>query len=117
MDTPPNLPLFFSDVDLVDLSVEVCGIKFENPFGLASAPPTTSGPMIRRSFEQGWGFAVTKTFGLDKAKLNIVLFIYDVENIVMKYICLSRIKLQMCRPELSKVQHPVIFTVQAKVHS
>ncbi|XP_026468249.1 dihydropyrimidine dehydrogenase [NADP(+)]-like isoform X2 [Ctenocephalides felis] len=72
MDTPPNLPLFFSDVDLVDLSVEVCGIKFENPFGLASAPPTTSGPMIRRSFEQGWGFAVTKTFGLDKDQVTNV---------------------------------------------
>lgn len=22
--------------------------------------------MIRRAFEQGWGFAVTKTFGMDK---------------------------------------------------
>ena len=37
-----------------------------NPFGLASAPPTTSYPMIRRSFEIGWDFAVVKTFGLDK---------------------------------------------------
>ena len=37
-----------------------------NPFGLASAPPTTSYPMIRRSFELGWDFAVVKTFALDK---------------------------------------------------
>lgn len=37
-----------------------------NPFGLASAPPTTSAAMIRRAFEAGWAFAVTKTFGLDK---------------------------------------------------
>lgn len=37
-----------------------------NPFGLASAPPTTSYPMIRRSFEIGWDFAVVKTFALDK---------------------------------------------------
>ena len=66
MDTPPELPLFYTDVDLVDISVEMCGIKFENPFGLASAPPTTSTAMIRRAFEQGWGFAVTKTFALDK---------------------------------------------------
>lgn len=50
----------------VDISVEMCGVKFENPFGLASAPPTTSGPMCRRAFEQGWGFILTKTFGLDK---------------------------------------------------
>lgn len=37
-----------------------------NPFGLASAPPTTSAAMIRRAFQAGWAFAVTKTFGLDK---------------------------------------------------
>ncbi|XP_053607413.1 dihydropyrimidine dehydrogenase [NADP(+)] isoform X2 [Plodia interpunctella] len=65
-DSPPELPKFHCPIDDVDLSVEVCGIRFENPFGLASAPPTTSTAMIRRAFLQGWGFAVTKTFGLDK---------------------------------------------------
>ncbi|VVC90062.1 unnamed protein product [Leptidea sinapis] len=65
-DAPVELPKFHSPIDDVDLSVEVCGIKFENPFGLASAPPTTSSAMIRRAFQQGWGFCVTKTFGLDK---------------------------------------------------
>lgn len=65
-DTVPELPLFYTNIDLVDLSVEMCGVKFENPFGLASAPPTTSIPMIRRAFEQGWSFALTKTFSLDK---------------------------------------------------
>ncbi|XP_023949076.2 dihydropyrimidine dehydrogenase [NADP(+)] isoform X2 [Bicyclus anynana] len=65
-DSPVELPKFHCPIDEVDLSVEVCGIKFENPFGLASAPPTTSSAMIRRAFEQGWGFVVTKTFGLDK---------------------------------------------------
>lgn len=59
-------PLFVSPIDFVDLSIEICGIKFENPFGLASAPPTTSSAMIRRAFDAGWGFAVTKTFALDK---------------------------------------------------
>ncbi|XP_073259472.1 dihydropyrimidine dehydrogenase [NADP(+)]-like [Porites lutea] len=62
----PSLPKFYSEIDNVDLSVEICGLKFENPFGLASAPPTTSAAMIRRGFEAGWGFAVTKTFALDK---------------------------------------------------
>ena len=62
----PSLPKFFTPIDNVDVSIEVCGIKFPNPFGLASAPPTTSGPMIRRAFESGWGFALTKTFALDK---------------------------------------------------
>uniref|UniRef100_A0A8D8AAX0 Dihydropyrimidine dehydrogenase [NADP(+)] n=2 Tax=Culex pipiens TaxID=7175 RepID=A0A8D8AAX0_CULPI len=65
-DAAPQLPLFYTEIDNVDLSVEVCGVRFENPFGLASAPPTTATAMIRRAFEQGWGFAVTKTFALDK---------------------------------------------------
>ena len=62
----PELPKFYTSIDLVDISVEICGLKFKNPFGLASAPPTTSAPMIRRAFEAGWGFALTKTFALDK---------------------------------------------------
>lgn len=62
----PELPLFYTPVDLVDISVEMAGLKFINPFGLASATPTTSSSMIRRAFEAGWGFALTKTFSLDK---------------------------------------------------
>lgn len=62
----PLLPKFYSPIDEIDISVEICGLKFENPFGLASAPPTTAGAMIRRAFEAGWGFAVTKTFSLYK---------------------------------------------------
>lgn len=62
----PSLPNFFTPIDNVDISVEFCGLKFPNPFGLASAPPTTSSAMIRRAFEAGWGFALTKTFSLDK---------------------------------------------------
>jgi dihydropyrimidine dehydrogenase (NADP+) len=61
----PCLPKFFTPIDQVDISVEMCGLKFPNPFGLASAPPTTSSAMIRRSFEAGWGFALTKTYSLD----------------------------------------------------
>lgn len=62
----PKLPKFYTPIDLVDISVEMCGLKFPNPFGLASAPPTTTSAMIRRGFEAGWGFALTKTFSLDK---------------------------------------------------
>lgn len=62
----PSLPGFHTEIDHVDLSTEICGVKMSNPFGLASAPPTTSYPMIRRSFEVGYDFAVVKTFGLDK---------------------------------------------------
>ncbi|XP_067640028.1 dihydropyrimidine dehydrogenase [NADP(+)] isoform X3 [Eurosta solidaginis] len=81
LDTPAELPLFYTDIDNVDLSVDLVyehtnkatgkkekhTLKFPNPFGLASAPPTTSSAMCRRAFEQGWGFVVTKTFGLDKS--------------------------------------------------
>lgn len=61
----PCLPKFYTPIDTIDISIEMCGLKFPNPFGLASAPPTTSSAMIRRGFEAGWGFALTKTFGLD----------------------------------------------------
>lgn len=61
-----SLPAFCTPVDIVDLSVDLCGLRFKNPFGLASAPPTTSSPMIRRAFEAGWAFALTKTFSLEK---------------------------------------------------
>jgi len=66
VEETPKLPKFYTEIDQVDLSVEVCGIKFPNPYGLASAPPATTCGMIRRGFEAGWGFTVTKTYGLDK---------------------------------------------------
>eukprot|EP00811_Abedinium_folium_P023330 NODE_3288_length_2059_cov_8.715321.p1 GENE.NODE_3288_length_2059_cov_8.715321~~NODE_3288_length_2059_cov_8.715321.p1 ORF type:complete len:590 (+),score=193.30 NODE_3288_length_2059_cov_8.715321:137-1771(+) len=62
----PRLPLFETPIDKVDISIEMAGVKFPNPFGLASAPCSTSAHMIRRAFEAGWGFALTKTFVLDK---------------------------------------------------
>lgn len=52
----PNLPKFYTPIDLVDVSIEFAGMKFVNPFGLASATPATSGDMIRRAFEQGSSF-------------------------------------------------------------
>ncbi|KAJ9459881.1 Dihydropyrimidine dehydrogenase [Diplonema papillatum] len=62
----PVLPRMHTEVDDVDISVDFAGLKFPNPFGLASAPPATTVAMIARGFEAGWGFAVTKTFSLDK---------------------------------------------------
>jgi dihydropyrimidine dehydrogenase (NAD+) subunit PreA len=47
-----------------DLSTIFTGIRFENPFLLASAPPTESESNILRAFESGWGGVVTKTIGL-----------------------------------------------------
>jgi dihydroorotate dehydrogenase len=47
-----------------DLSTTFTGVRFRNPFLLASAPPTESEPNILRAFEAGWGGVVTKTIGL-----------------------------------------------------
>ena len=61
-----QLPGFHCAIDEVDISVDICGLKFPNPLGLASAPPTGTAALCRRAFENGWGFVVTKTYGLDK---------------------------------------------------
>jgi dihydropyrimidine dehydrogenase (NADP+) len=61
------------------------GIKMENPFGLASAPPATSYPMIRRAFEVGYEYVVVKTFVLDKdAIFNVSPRIYKVSGDPLK---------------------------------
>jgi dihydropyrimidine dehydrogenase (NAD+) subunit PreA len=47
-----------------DLSTVCAGIRSPNPFWLASAPPTNSGPQVQRAFDCGWGGAVWKTLGV-----------------------------------------------------
>jgi dihydropyrimidine dehydrogenase (NAD+) subunit PreA len=49
---------------VADLSTTFTGIRFENPFMLASAPPTESDANIMRAFDAGWGGVVTKTIGM-----------------------------------------------------
>jgi len=49
---------------VADLSTVFTGIRFENPFLLASAPPTESESNIMRAYEAGWAGVVTKTIGL-----------------------------------------------------
>src|SRR5258708_17694276 len=46
------------------LATRFTGIEFENPFLLASAPPTESDANIMRAFEAGWGGVVVKTIGM-----------------------------------------------------
>lgn len=45
----------------MNLSIEYLGKRFENPFVLASGPPTANAEMIKRAFEAGWAGAVIKT--------------------------------------------------------
>ena len=54
------------------LAVEFCGLRLKNPFLLASAPPTTTGEMIARAFDQGWAGAVTKSLKLDSLAIEDV---------------------------------------------
>ncbi len=53
---------------MADLSVDILGMRFPNPFMLASAPPTRTAEMIKRAFALGWGGAVTKSIALDPAE-------------------------------------------------
>jgi dihydroorotate dehydrogenase len=46
------------------LATTFTGIAFENPFLLASAPPTESDSNILRAFEAGWAGVVVKTIGM-----------------------------------------------------
>jgi len=58
--------------DYGDLSVELCGVRFENPFVLAAAPPTDELDMVRRAFEMGWAGAVLKTTHVEGAEVDLV---------------------------------------------
>jgi dihydropyrimidine dehydrogenase (NAD+) subunit PreA len=55
----------------VDLSVEYCGLRFENPFVLSSAPPTDSYEMVKRAFEAGWAGAIMKTTSVESYQVDI----------------------------------------------
>jgi dihydropyrimidine dehydrogenase (NAD+) subunit PreA len=55
----------------VDLSVEYCGLRFENPFVLSSAPPTDSYEMVRRAFQAGWAGAIMKTTSVESYQVDI----------------------------------------------
>jgi len=57
----------------MDLSINVNGMKFPNPFLLGSGPPGTNARVIAKSFDAGWGGAVAKTISLECAKVvNVV---------------------------------------------
>jgi dihydropyrimidine dehydrogenase (NAD+) subunit PreA len=55
----------------VDLSVEYCGLRFENPFVLSSAPPTDSYEMVKRAFQAGWAGAIMKTTSVESYQVDI----------------------------------------------
>ena len=54
---------------MASLKTSVLGIDFENPFLLASAPPTALIESIDKAFEMGWGGAVLKTITPDDLEM------------------------------------------------
>ena len=54
---------------MATLKTSILGIEFENPFLLASAPPTASVESIDKAFEMGWGGAVIKTITPDDLEM------------------------------------------------
>ncbi|MFZ4777889.1 MAG: NAD-dependent dihydropyrimidine dehydrogenase subunit PreA [Terrimicrobiaceae bacterium] len=51
------------------LASTVDGIKFPNPFVIASGPPGTNLNVITRAFREGWGGVIAKTVSLDSSKV------------------------------------------------
>ncbi len=54
------------------LSIDFCGVTFENPFCLSSSPVSNHAEMCANAFEAGWGGIVYKTLGLE-SKFKIVM--------------------------------------------
>lgn len=54
---------------MASLKTSILGIEFENPFLLASAPPTALIESIDKAFEMGWGGAVLKTITPDDLEM------------------------------------------------
>jgi len=52
-----------------DLSIDFCGIHFENPVMLSSSPVSNTGEMVGRSFDAGFGGVVYKTIGMGDVKI------------------------------------------------
>jgi dihydropyrimidine dehydrogenase (NAD+) subunit PreA len=50
-----------------DLSIDFCGVRFENPFCLSSSPVSNHAEMCARAFDAGWGGIVYKTLGLESS--------------------------------------------------
>ena len=53
----------------VDLSVTMCGVRFENPFLLSSSPVSNCAEMIERAYERGWSGVCYKTLNSDRVPI------------------------------------------------
>ena len=78
---------------MATLKTSILGIDFENPFLLASAPPTASIESIDRAFEMGWGGAVLKTITPDDLEMTEASPRYATIKEKGKVICFQNIEL------------------------
>jgi dihydropyrimidine dehydrogenase (NAD+) subunit PreA len=69
-ETKDQSPKLYKEPN-VDLSIEFCGVKFENPFILAAAPPTDELEMVRNGFKAGWAGAVLKTTSTEETIVDL----------------------------------------------
>lgn len=57
---------------MTDLRTEFLGFELENPWCVASAPPTATGKLMAKAFDAGWSSAVMKTVGpVEEPILNV----------------------------------------------
>ena len=78
---------------MATLKTSILGIEFENPFLLASAPPTASVESIDKAFEMGWGGAVLKTITPDDLEMIEASPRYATIKEKGKVICFQNIEL------------------------
>jgi len=78
---------------MATLKTSILGIEFENPFLLASAPPTASIESIDKAFDMGWGGAVLKTITPDNLEMLEASPRYATIKEKGKVICLQNIEL------------------------
>jgi dihydropyrimidine dehydrogenase (NAD+) subunit PreA len=81
---------------VADLSIDFAGIKSQNPFWLASAPPTNTAEQVMRAFDAGWGGAVWKTLG--DPIVNVTSRFGGVDYAGQKMMGLNNIELITDRP-------------------
>ena len=82
----------------VDLAVDFCGVRFVNPFVLASSPCTASADMVARAFEHGWAGAALRTTSTAATEVNMAYPIMSSLNRDGRMIGLHNIDLISERP-------------------
>ena len=64
-----------SNIEDIDISTEICGIKLENPFILSSSVVGSKYEMCKRALQKGWAGVVTKTICL--MEYSILTYYWD----------------------------------------